>query len=333
MYPPPEDPQAPTAYRIVQQLEQMDGELEEPARTRAFALRDEFSSTLTRLGDRYWDEDGGRPFAIDYYANALVFDPDNQRARERAAVTQGELIALRTKADAADFTNAELEAAQTLVALADEDETRRRENVNRIARDHGDRAASTSASLERLLGPPATPTASTPSKADKPLVAATDATESAPPTDPVPPIVATSPPPARDKPAAAAAPTPTAPPTARPSAKASVEKARAALRSGSLKDAESWFHRALEVERSNADALAGLAELYFEQGSYQRALEFARRGVKTAPKSGRHQIILGDTCFKVLRYTEARAAYQAAQQLGHPSAKGRLERLDETLGK
>ena len=124
----------------------------------------------------------------------------------------------------------------------------------------------------------------------------------------------------------------TSAPTDRAAAKAAVEKARAALRSGSLKDAESWFHRALEHDRSHADALAGLAELYFEQGSYQRALEFARRGVKAAPKSGRHQIILGDTCFKVLRYTDARAAYQAAQALGHASAKARLQRLDDTVG-
>jgi tetratricopeptide (TPR) repeat protein len=148
----------------------------------------------------------------------------------------------------------------------------------------------------------------------------------------LPPAVA----PAADaKPPAAkppAAPTSAETGSNRESAKAFVEKARAALRSGSLKDAESWFHRALESDRSNADALVGLAELYFEQGAYQRALEFARRGVKAAPKSGRHQLILGDVCFKVLRYADARTAYAAAQNLGHPSAKARLERIDETLG-
>jgi tetratricopeptide (TPR) repeat protein len=320
VYPPPEDPSTQTAYRVVQQLEALEGPMADAGLRAALELRAEFSSTLVRLGDRYWGEDGGRPFSIDYYLSALVFDPNNERARERAAVTPGELVALRTKAEAGEFTAAELEAAHALVALADDDAERRREKVERIVSATPQRASTTTASLQRVARISAEPVAGDTAAAE----AAT------PPAGATRREAAPAPAPGRDEtePAKSVA----APKVDRDSARAHVERARAAQRSGDMKAAESWFHRALEIDRGQPDALAGLSELYFEQGAYQRALEFARRGVKAAPKSGRHHVILGDCNFKALRYADARAAYETALELGHSSARGRLARLDEMLG-
>ena len=84
VYPPPDDPEYRTANRIVVELEAIEGAAADSARQRAAALRDEFADTLVRLADRLWDAEGGAPFAIDYYAQALVFDPQLARARERA---------------------------------------------------------------------------------------------------------------------------------------------------------------------------------------------------------------------------------------------------------
>ncbi|MEM6996557.1 MAG: serine/threonine-protein kinase, partial [Myxococcota bacterium] len=64
VYPPTDEPDLPTAYLRVLELEEHAA----PGPSRAAELRSEFAATLARLGDRYWDEPGGKAFAIDYYA-------------------------------------------------------------------------------------------------------------------------------------------------------------------------------------------------------------------------------------------------------------------------
>src|SRR5690606_17368681 len=80
VYPPTDDKDAPTAYKLVLELETLDGELGPLARDAASRLRTEFADTLARLGDRYWELDGGAAFATDYYAQALMFAPDHSTA-------------------------------------------------------------------------------------------------------------------------------------------------------------------------------------------------------------------------------------------------------------
>ena len=98
MYPPPDEPSAPTAYRKLLELEAQGGRAEALADQRAEELRIEFAQTLTRLGDRFYEQPGGAPFAADYYAATLIFDPDNARARERTTLTPGEIGELRGRA-------------------------------------------------------------------------------------------------------------------------------------------------------------------------------------------------------------------------------------------
>lgn len=110
----------PTAYRCVLGVEQLDL----PARVngRGAELRREFADALIRLGDRYWTRSESRPFASDYYAQALLFDPTNEHAATRAALTAGELATLRTKASQLDFTEDELRVVTPLALLAGDDE-------------------------------------------------------------------------------------------------------------------------------------------------------------------------------------------------------------------
>lgn len=62
VYPPPDDISARTAYQAVLALEEL-GEAGAPL---AAALRMDFATTLIRLGDEYWDAEGGTRFAIAY---------------------------------------------------------------------------------------------------------------------------------------------------------------------------------------------------------------------------------------------------------------------------
>ncbi|MEM6989678.1 MAG: serine/threonine-protein kinase, partial [Myxococcota bacterium] len=100
LYPPPDSPDIETAYQWVRKLERVEGSGSSIARTAADDLRSDLASDLLALGDQYWDRDGGRAFASDYYGMALVFDPDvDRRARARSAQTPGEAADIKARAD------------------------------------------------------------------------------------------------------------------------------------------------------------------------------------------------------------------------------------------
>src|SRR5690606_21820986 len=90
-YPPVEDRNAPTAYSKVLELESLtEAEEQSSGLERAQELRQEFAETLERLGDAYWDKEGGKSFATDYYIQALMFDGQRERTLARASITPGE---------------------------------------------------------------------------------------------------------------------------------------------------------------------------------------------------------------------------------------------------
>ncbi|MEM7152140.1 MAG: protein kinase [Myxococcota bacterium] len=324
VYPAPDAPQEPTAFARVVALEQIEGPSRAEAQTRAAALREELAQTLVDLGDEYTDRSGGASFAADYYAAALIFAPDHPRARGRSTLTPGELSALRHKAETAEFSGAELAGAQVLAALAEPNEPERAAKIAALYDGSNAPAASTSMHLEELLGSPPRRAAKTRRrKAPTPRA------------DPAPPPAA-----ADETPPEAAAPTP--PPAPTPlgrdqgprnpaAAAAETKRGRAALARGDDAAAETSFFRALSFDRRNVGAQLGLSELYFDRGSYQKSLSYARKAVKAAPRNGAAHMQHGDACFKVHRYDEARAAYVEAQRLSQAGATRALERLDAKL--
>ncbi len=301
VYPPADDPEHETAIVHVLALERR-GDPE--ADILAASLREEFAATLVRLGDRYWDVDGGRGFAIDYYVQALVFVAD-PHARERATITPGELVALRQRADARDFSTAELDAARVLVILADPDDEARRTALQR----HRSRAGGTTraAALDALVPPQPIAPAVAPTIPSPAATAPTDA-----------------PPPAAPRAATASASS---------SASAIVAEAKTLAKSGDAAAAERAYHRALASDPRHVGALAGLAELHFDRAAYPKAVSFGERAVAQAPTRAALRIALGDALFKVSRYADARAQYERADALGHASAKARLAQLAAKLGK
>src|SRR5690606_37855341 len=121
VYPPNTEPDAPTAFQKIVALEALEGNADDAGEDRATELREEFAETLTVLGDRYWEVPEARGFAREYYAMALLFDPQDKQARERSGLTPGLLADFQDRASRGEFTQAELSAARWLDVLAEED--------------------------------------------------------------------------------------------------------------------------------------------------------------------------------------------------------------------
>lgn len=117
-------------------------------------------------------------------------------------------------------------------------------------------------------------------------------------------------------------------------AQMAVKTAQAAMAQGDLAAAEAAFNKGLRADPLSGDAVAGLAEVSFERANYTSSLDLARRATKLSPKSPKPQIILGDAYFKLLRFAEAKSAYEAAVTLsGNKNAQiaARLDRVKAKL--
>jgi tetratricopeptide (TPR) repeat protein len=290
-YPIGDDPEQATALHWIRVLESEDGELSERFEARASELRAEIAQTLVRLGDRYWVEDHGRSFALEYYAMALVFEPDLPLDDERNPLTQVQLADLIARIERGDFNSAELRAAKAMAILADADDQRRRERFAALV-ETGDWTLSLAATeqLTALVG------GDDPQPAvgddDDDMLRAADRSERQP-----------------------------------SKAAALVEQARAAAAKGDRASARRAFNQAIEADNRSIDALFGLAELHFEAGEYSKALGHARRASRLRPSDGKLLILLGDCYLKTLRHTSARDAYEDAERRGHPQARDRLAKL------
>lgn len=118
------------------------------------------------------------------------------------------------------------------------------------------------------------------------------------------------------------------------SAKAAAEGASALAR-GDLVKAHSAFERAVRADASNPDAVAGLAEVAFENARYTEALDYGRRAVRLQAKRPKYHVVVGDAYFKLLRYDEALAAYKRAAALApeDEGVKARIGRVIARFGK
>ncbi|MBK9755314.1 MAG: protein kinase [Nannocystis sp.] len=332
---PPKEDLGDTSLRRVLQLEAMDGELDLVAEQRARELRTEFATLLVTLGDDYWDKDGGKAFARDYYLQAISFDPNNEHARSRTGATPGMIAEFLDKAAEGSFSEEEIRAAAPLIALAEPDVVKREEKLLALADEADDESASGSANLERLI-------ASTSGKPRKRRVKKDDDGRTAqstltivppgqdpgtgPGTGPGPIDPVATPPQPGVKPG-----TPAVKRDTKESSKL-VKDANKALAAGNRKEAEALFHQALGSDNRNAAALIGLSDLEFDKGAYQRAADYAEKATAAAPKNGGYHLRLGDAFYKLLRYTDARRAYEKAKELGVREATDRLDKLKAKLG-
>lgn len=317
VYPSADAGESDTAYTWLVELERLADDGSVLANEESQRLRRSFATRMRELGDTYWEQPDTLPFAADFYAHTLVFDPEDVVARQRTTLTPGQLSVLRKHARAAEFSPLQRRGAEVLRALAQPDDAERTRELSKVVAS-ADNAVpwTTRVGLQSLL-PATNGTGSehhfeSPRRTPAPAVTG-DASQQA------------------SLPELASAPR--AKSTRDPSAaRNAVESGRSAYRTGQFDHAEAHFHRALALDRRSEAAFVGLAELYFERGAYDKALQFARRGVAVAPKSAALRMALGDAYFKVLRYKEARSEYEAAQRFGHRDAAPALQRLDRRVG-
>ena len=349
VYPTPVDPRD-TAYNRVVQLETFEGPAHDPGFTAATGLRSEFADALVVLGDRYFDDPLSRPYARDFYVQAMVFDPDDTRARERSGVTVGQLSDLQQRAADGQFADAELIAAEPLRILADPDHVRASANALALARDAARGSAlgrDRLAAIFRKQGliKPGEPLDEPTEK--PPVVAAL----TPPPEPEPPPTVEPEPTPTDDLPTRLerdrrlkvkpVEPKPPEPPPPEPEepvasdpdgSRALSTQADAARRRGDTAEAEKLYNQALDLWNGNAAALIGLSDIAFERGNFDRAVKYAEKAVRVEPAKSDYLLRLGDAYFKVFRYSDAQLRYERAAELGHPKAAERLTRVREKLG-
>jgi serine/threonine protein kinase/tetratricopeptide (TPR) repeat protein len=333
VYPPASNPDERTAFRTIVELESVQGDAAADARARAASLREEFSTTLVGLGDRYWERDGGRPFAVDYYAAALIFDPALERARTRVSLTPGELADLREKAQTQTFTAAELKATDALAALAEDDPEERMRKLEALEIDE-ERSAVSGTRLARLIATQASEPRSTPrhersrARELEPVVQAGPAASGAEASDE----------PSREEtrdeaPAERAVAVPPATKRDPDAARALVEQGDAALKRGAVAEARRLYEAALAADPRHAAAFYGSSRASFHASDYAEAARLGEKAVRARPRASDYRIHLGDAYYKAFRYADAQREYAKAQELGHPAAAGRLAKVHDKVGR
>ena len=343
VYPPPED-RKDTAYHRVTLLEAFDGPPRAQASAAADELRSECAASLVALGDRNWDDPATRPFARDFYAQALLFSPLDGEASSRAGVTVGQLADLQQRAASGEFFADELVAAEPLRILAEPDPVRARTRALAFA-DSPEHGAALGLHVDTVLRkagvvPAPAPEPEPPVVAEAPVVVAEP---EPPPVVAEPPV---TPPPGptkqpRTTPTKQVSP-PTPPPPEPPATEDPVDtegsnkladEGSAALRSGEHDRAEKLFKQALNLWPDNAVALMGLSDIAYDDGRYPAAIKHGEAAVRQAPRNTEYLLRLGDAYVKALMYDRARERYQRAAELGHPRAGDRLKRVEAELGK
>ncbi|HWB75858.1 MAG TPA: protein kinase [Nannocystaceae bacterium] len=286
VYPTSDDPKGATAYAKVRELEARG---DTDAVAAAAGLRAEIAATLAQLGDSYWDLPDGRPFAIEYYTQALIFDREHAHAKARAEVVPDQLDSLAQKAEQLAFTEQEIAAKEPLRRMAQAQESKRVQKPATVAG--------------------VTPTPSAGEVA--PLGDAPSGDDEEPAASDLPP-----------KPAQVGS-------DEKAGADDLSKSAAKLLKSGLKADAEEMFKRALTYDPNNALALRSMYEIEAGRGKYDEALEFAERLVANAPGTGGNHVRVGDAAMKLKEYALARRSYERAASLGAKEAATRIEKLNQ----
>ncbi len=115
-------------------------------------------------------------------------------------------------------------------------------------------------------------------------------------------------------------------PSSAQQARAATREASEARRKGDIDKAIRLYRRALSLRPGYAPAASGLAFLHFNRGEYDKAAQYGRMAVRSAPNAD-NLLRLGDTYFKMNRKSDARAQWERAARMGNAVAKKRLAKL------
>ena len=326
VYPSEQQPED-TALRHVGTLRALTGELDEEGERRAEALSGEFAATLTRLGDQYWEAPGGKVFARDFYAQALLFDPTLEQVRERSGYLPAELADFRDRARSGAFSEQEIEAATQLNELAQPyadpaaDAPSTDELVRKVERAHARSASRRGRSMQMepvapgptpdVVPEPVEPSPTLEPEALEPEALEPETFESQSK------VVAEGP--SREE--------------RRAEAKQLVKEARKLEKAGKRSAALDRLFRATKVDRRYAPAWDVLRDIHFQNGAYQEAAGYGEKAVAFASRNGRYHLRLGEAYFKIHDFEGAKRAWTEAERLGIEQATRRLDALSRQQGR
>jgi serine/threonine-protein kinase len=94
-----------------------------------------------------------------------------------------------------------------------------------------------------------------------------------------------------------------------------VAEGNAALAAGRFADAGAPFQRAVTADAAAHAAHAGLSEVAYNQGDFQRAVLTGKRAVALAPRVAGYRMTLAKAYYKLLRYDDAIAQWQKVLEL------------------
>ncbi|MCA9635296.1 MAG: protein kinase, partial [Myxococcales bacterium] len=344
-----------TAYQRVREIETLGEDL---SQERGKELRGEFASALVKLGDQLWPTEEARTLATLYYGWAVTFEPANSHARERSLLTDAEIALARERANKGDFFEGERELAMIARAAVSEDPEEKKALLAEAFKKDRPRSALRTAFLaDSVRGAHIVDDADFDEIARASGLAGAGGAAAASGTGG---DVGESGGNGDDD----VEVEPDDPQTSKPGRKSGkngkrgsngnsnsgeeaelekaekdpaksdslVEQGRAALRSGNRSEAETLFHQALAHNSRNTAALAGLSDVYFDRGAYQKAVIYGERAVKLAADDKSLRIKLGDAYFGVLRYNDALKQYEKAGELGESRAAARIAKVKAKLG-
>jgi tetratricopeptide (TPR) repeat protein len=103
------------------------------------------------------------------------------------------------------------------------------------------------------------------------------------------------------------------------------------LRRGRLADARQRYLSTLSLSPREARAVVGLATVAFEQARYTQAVELGERAVRLDAGGVQAHLLLGDAYYKLLRYDDARRAWERVLSLepGNRRATQRMAMLKQ----
>ncbi len=106
------------------------------------------------------------------------------------------------------------------------------------------------------------------------------------------------------------------------------------LAAGQLAEARTAFERAVTADSRSHAALAGLAEVAYNESDYTRAVLAAKRAIALAPKVAAYRMLLGKSFYKLLRYEDAIKQWRRALELDPTNAAARknIEMAERRMG-
>ena len=106
------------------------------------------------------------------------------------------------------------------------------------------------------------------------------------------------------------------------------------LAAGQLAEARNAFERAVTADSGSHAALAGLAEVAYNESEYTRAVLAAKRAITLAPKVAAYRMLLGKSFYKLLRYEDSIKQWKKALELdpSNAAAQKNIEMAERRMG-